>query len=289
MLAGFFHLAACFGVVLEEVVAEFFGFAVHAAHEVEQFDFAELNGVAFSLQGEGAFFEQEAILFDSRVVTADVATADLGFFVAENELAIDEVFDAFVAFDEDFGTDPLVAVEGGGGGVEAVRSEELAVALDVGAGGAEIGGGAGAFAEAAEELDFDGDGEILVEAHGLYGLAVDHDAAVPSGPGGAAGGLGTEEAVFDGDAVVGEFFLIEEMAEAVVEVGVAVVVDGEEAAGDAEGVGEVFAGGVAFDFGSPAGEVAAVEEGEPILGGLGGGGGGEQGGEEKKFHAVQYI
>ncbi len=250
--------------------------------------------MAFALEGDGAGFEGFAVGLDGGIVVGDVAAADLRVFVFEDGLAVDEVFDGLGAVDDDFGTDPLIAIEGGRGGVEAVGGEELAIAFDVGSGGAEIAGRAGAFAEAAEELDFDGDGEILVFLHGGGGLAVDHDAAVAGGPAGAFDGLVGDEAVFDGDDVVGEGGVVEEMAEAVGEFVIAIVADGEEAVFDAEGVGEVFADGVAGDLGSPAGEVLAVEKGEPVffvgwIVGLGEGGGGEEEEEGKRFHDCECI
>lgn len=250
--------------------------------------------MAFALEGDGAGVEEFAVSLLRGIVFGDVAAADLGMFVFEDGLAVDDVFDGLGTVDDDFGADPLVAVEGGGGGDEAVGGEEFAVAFDVGSGGAEVAGRARSLTEAAEELDFDGDGEILVFLHGGGGLAVDHDAAVAGGPAGAFDGLVGDEAVFDGDDVIRERSVVEEVAEAAGEFVVAVVADGEEAVFDTEGVGEVFADGVAGDLGGPAGEVLAVEEREPVffigwLVGLGEGGGGEEEEDRERFHDCEYI
>lgn len=70
------------------------------------------------------------------------------------------------------------------------------------------------------------------------------------------------------------------MAVLVVEFGVVGVGDFEDAVFDAEGVEGVCAEGVFGEFGGPAGEVFAVEEGKPAVVFCGvGEGGGEQNGE----------
>ena len=71
--------------------------------------------------------------------------------------------DDLVAADLDLGGDPLVALVGFGVGGGAVALDELAPHEDVCARGAEVAGGPFlAFTGAAEELDFDGDGEVLI-------------------------------------------------------------------------------------------------------------------------------
>ena len=139
------------------------------------------------------------------------------------------------------------------------------------AGRAEVGGRARVAAVAAEELHFDRDGKILVLGHRLGRLAVEHDAAVAHRPVGPAASLLADEAVLDAEHVVRERLFVEQVAEAVVEWAVVLVVrDFQDAVFDAERVGEVVARFVAFDFRRPAGEVAAIEELNPVAGGFGG-------------------
>ena len=61
------------------------------------------------------------------------------------------------------------------------------------------------------------DGKVLVLAHRLGRLAVDHHAAVADGPAGAASALVADEAVLDAEDVVRERLLVEQVAEAAAE------------------------------------------------------------------------
>ena len=88
--------------------------------EIQQFDLAELHGVAFALERDPALAEERAILFHGGVVVADVAAANLRLLILEDELAVDVVLNGITAIDTDFDADPLFAVEGVGSGVEAV-------------------------------------------------------------------------------------------------------------------------------------------------------------------------
>jgi len=142
--------------------------------------------------------------------------AELGFAVGDDLLAVDQVFDEVVAADFHLDGDPLFAVEGFGFGQDAVIFDELVIDHDVGAGGAKIASGAWVLAISCEDLDFEGSGEILFEFHGGWWFAVDHDAAIAQCPSGAAINLLAGEAVFEAEAVVGEFFFEKQVTEAVV-------------------------------------------------------------------------
>lgn len=80
-----------------------------------------------------------------------------------------------------------------------------------------------------------------------------------------AGRLLADEAVIDQDFVIGEWFLVEEMAELAVEALVLVVSDLDQAVLDAERVAEVVAEFVLRDFRCPALEILAVEEHQPVF------------------------
>ena len=138
---------------------------------------------------------------------------------------------------------------------------------DVGAGRADVGGGAGSSPSPARSW-------TSIETGKSWSVPIDSGvwpwimtpllAQAQSGP---PRHLVADDAVLDAEDVVRERLVVEEVAEAVVEGAVVVVVgDAEDAVFDAEGVGVVVAGVVAGDFGRPAGEVAAVEELDPLAG-----------------------
>lgn len=136
---------------------------------------------------------------------------------------------------------------------------------DMGAGCAEVSGGAfaGADATSSEKLDFDGDGEVLIQAHAGGGLSVNHDAVVAKCPAGPAGYLVADEAVFDTEEIIGVFLGVKEMAELPVEFFILGVIYTEDTILDSEGIFVVFAEGMAGEFWCPVGEIFAVEEGLP--------------------------
>jgi hypothetical protein len=116
---------------------------------------------------------------------------------------------------------------------------------------------------------------------------VNHEAAVAQCPGRSVGELLADEAVLDPEPVVVQGLGIEEVAEAVAELAVAIVGDLEKAVLDPERFGVVVAQLVTGDLGCPAGEVAAVEERRPIRGRCcrrraGEGQPGESGGEARR-------
>ena len=169
-----------------------------------ELDVAEPDALAFGLEGdvaEGEGFGDAG--FEERGDGGDVAGGiELGFLVAEDFGAVDAVDDLVVAVDFDFDFDPVAGLEGGCGGFDDVLGDEFAVDFEVGAGGADVSGGAFAFSFVGEELEFEADGEGLVGEHALGGLGVDHDAAVEVY---VAWGIGDHfafEAVFEAEEVV---------------------------------------------------------------------------------------
>jgi hypothetical protein len=93
---------------------------------------------------------------------------------------------------------------------------------------------------------------------------VQHQAVVASGPCGPAGHLLADEAILRGDQVVGERVLVEDVAELAVEGRPLVVADLQEPVFDAEGVVEVLAQLVLRELDRPVGEVAPVEQLDPV-------------------------
>ncbi len=236
-----------------------------------ELDVAEPDGLAFSLKGDVAVGELEGLAgFEEGFGGDDGAFGvELGFLIAQDFPAVDPVDDLFVPPDFDFNFDPLVGRDGGGGGLDDVLGDELAVHLEVGARGADVAGGAFSFSFIGEELEFEADGEALIEGHALGRLGVDHDAAVEIHVAGGVGHHFPGEFILHAEKVVGVGEVGVEVAEFFVEPGVFVVFAFEDAVFDAEGVEGVFAEGVLGNFGSPAGEVLAIEKGDPF-GGVGG-------------------
>ncbi len=103
---------------------------------------------------------------------------ELGFLIAEDFLSVDPMDNFFIATNLHFDAHPLIGGEVGGGGLDDVLGDELAIDLDIGSGGADVSGGARALAFIGEELEFDAGREALLEGHALWWLGVRHDAAV---------------------------------------------------------------------------------------------------------------
>jgi len=242
-------------------------------------DVAEPDGLAFSLEGDVAVGELDGKAGFEEVGGGDDGAfgVELGFLIAEDFLAVDAVDDLGVSSYFDFDFDPLVRGEGGGGGLDDVLGDELAVHFEVGAGGADVAGGTFSFSFVGEELELKADGEALVVGHGLRGLGVDHDAGVEVHVVGGVGHHFADESIFESEEVVGVGVVGEEVAEFFVESRVFIVLAFEDAVFDAEGVVGVFAEGVFGDFWGPSGEVFAIEEGDPP----GTVGGEDEGGEEE--------
>ena len=189
---------------------------------------------------------------------------ELGLLVAEDFLAVDAVNDFLVAADFHFDFDPLVGGDGGSAGFDDVLGDELAVDFKIGAGGANVAGGALAFAFVREELEFDADRESLFEGHALRGLGVDHDSTIQIYVAGGIGHFLPGELVFHPEDIVGIGQVGVEVSKLAAEGGILVVFALQDAVFDAEGVEGVFANQVPGDFGSPACEVFSVEERNPL-------------------------
>ena len=126
----------------------------------------------------------------------------LGFFIIQDDLIVDNVFDDVVAVDLDLGSDPLDAVIGFGIGFSAVGFDQLAVLDVMGAGGAEVAGGSLVLPVSAKQLHFNGNRKTLVPVHALGRLAVDHDSTVAKSPAGSVRGLLAHKAVLQAQPVM---------------------------------------------------------------------------------------
>ena len=98
---------------------------------------------------------------------------------------------------------------------------------------------------------------------------MNHDSAVEVYVAGGVGHHLSGEFVFHAENIVGVGEVGVEVAKLFVEFGVVSVFAFEDAAFDAKGVVGIFAEGMLGDFRGPAGEVLAVEKGNPF-GGVGG-------------------
>src|SRR5439155_12816171 len=133
-------------------------------------------------------------------------------------------------------------------------------------GRADIGGAARlAVAEPAEELDLDGDREVLILQHRARLLAVQHQTVVAHRPRWTAGHLLTDEAVLGDEAIVRERILEKDVAEFAVELLPLVVADFEHTILDAHRVVEVLAEIMLRELRRPAIEIATVEQWDPVL------------------------
>jgi hypothetical protein len=239
--------------------------------ELLELNIAKPDGLAFGLEGDVAVGELDGLAGLEEGLGGDDGSfgIELGFLVAEDFLSVDAMDDLFVSSYFDFNFDPLIGGDGGRSRLDDVLGDELAIHLEVGAGGADVAGGAFSFAFIGEELELEADGEALVESHALRGLGVNHDSAVEVHVAGGVGHHLSGEFVFHAENIVGVGEVGVEVAKLFVEFGVVSVFAFEDAAFDAEGVVGIFAEGMLGDFRGPAGEVLAVEKGNPF-GGVGG-------------------
>ena len=156
--------------------------------EGKEFDGFELDGRGFGLDGNVAFGEWGAVV-------------ELGFVVFADDLSFGDVLE-LVSADFDFNGDPFVAVRGGTTSVDDVGFGEFAFPVEVGSWSADVEGATIAFAESAEELDFDAVGEVLVFLNSLGILAMEHEAVIAICPTGAAGDLLADEAIGRADLIM---------------------------------------------------------------------------------------
>lgn len=173
--------------------------------ELFDLDVLEPDGLAFGLEGDVAELQGEGRSGGEEFLGVDDGAfgVELGLLVAEDFLSVDAVDDFLVTVDFHFDFDPLVGGDVPGRGFNDVLGDELAVDFKIGAGGANVAGGALALAFVREELEFDADRESLFEGHTLRGLGVDHDAAVEVHVGGGIGHHFAGEFVFEAKEVVG--------------------------------------------------------------------------------------
>ena len=129
--------------------------------------------------------------------------------------------------------------------------------------GADVAGGACVLTIASEELDLDGDRELLVFPHSLGRLAVDHDSTVPERPARRARALLADEPIFDPQAVLRKRTLVEQVPELTVELGVLIIGNLQDPIFDAERIAKVLAEGVSRDLRLPSIKVLAVEQWDP--------------------------
>jgi hypothetical protein len=116
---------------------------------------------------------------------------------------------------------------------------------------------------AAQELDLDGNREILVLRHALGGLAVYHDPIVSKGPTRTSGYLFSHKPVFEPETIVREFLFIEDMAEFSVELVVLVIANLQKAVFHTERFAVIVIQGITRDLRFPAVKVLAVEKTDP--------------------------
>src|SRR5262249_45589567 len=109
-----------------------------------------------------------------------------------------------------------------------------------------------ALPQSAEILHLDRNGKILVLAHRLGRLAMDHRPAVALGPGGPAGTLLANEPILDSQSIVREFVLVEDVPELVIEFVILIVGDLEQAILDAKRGPKIIAQRIALDLRRPA-------------------------------------
>lgn len=127
---------------------------------------------------------------------------ELGFLIAEDFLSVDPMDNFFIATNLHFDAHPLIGGEVGGGGLDDVLGDELAIDLDIGSGGADVSGGTRALAFIGEELEFDAGREALLEGHALWWLGVRHDAAVEIHVAGGVGHHFSDESIFHPEDIV---------------------------------------------------------------------------------------
>ena len=220
--------------------------------------------MALCLQGNIPFVQYGVAVFN-QFLGVGVLFVQLRFFVLHDQLAVDTMFDHAVAMDLDLEGDPLVAVIGLGFGRDTVIGHQLAIHDNVGARTAHIAGRPFGLAVASQQLRLNAYREVLVLAHGLRGLAVQHHAAVAKGPSGSSGGLLAHKPVFQAEPIVRKRFLVKDVAEFAVELSVFIEAHLHDTVLHAEGISEVITQLISRDLGRPSVQVLPIEEGNPLF------------------------
>src|SRR5687768_9383308 len=115
-----------------------------------------------------------------------------------------------------------------------------------------------------DRLKLDRNGEVLVAEQRVRVLRVEHDATVPLCPVGSIGQPVPDEPVFDDEVITGEGLAIEQVSELAVERQVSVIRNLQDPVLDSERVGEVVTNFVLRNLRNPVGQVAAVEQPDPL-------------------------
>ncbi len=179
-------------------------------------------------------------------------------------MSLDVVGDMLRAPDLDFHAHPPIPAIGLRRRVRAVAGHHRAFHEDFRAGRADVGRRSRAALPAAEQLGLDGNGKILILAHRLRRLTVQHQPVVAQRPRRRARYLLTDEPVLGRHDVVGELPAVEQMPEVVVERLVFVVRGFEESVLDTKRVVVVDAEIEAGDLRDPAVEILPVEKLQPF-------------------------
>src|SRR5678815_629281 len=94
--------------------------------------------------------------------------------------------------------------------------------------------------------------------------AVEHQSVIPDRPAWPASDLLANEAIFSRQQIVGKRILVEQVAELAVERRPLVVTDLQQSVFDTERVAEVLAEVVLGELGRPVGQIAAIEQLQPL-------------------------
>lgn len=193
------------------------------------------------------------------------AVVKLGLGILADHGVASDVPDQFVAANFHLHSDPLVAIEGRASGFNDVLLGEGTVPKKLGAGRADAQCAPLSLAKAAQQLNFDAVGEILIFCDGLRILAMDHQAVVSGGPARASRDLLSNEAIGGTQAVMGVRRFVEQVAELPVEFLPLGVIDDEQTVFDPESVTQIQTQFPAAELRRPAVEVLSIEERNPAL------------------------
>lgn len=209
-----------------------------------QRDVARIQGVCFPLNKGLAEFVPGIIL-------------RIGKF--EDFLTVDPVTDLAIT-DVNLGSNPLIAVKSAGYSWGRAKASIQAVAdLYFGANGTNLPDGPLICPISAVEVVLQANGEILILAHGLWGLTMILNPAIPKSPGGGTGGGFAYKTIFDFEAIVSKWRIIDEGTEFGVIAFIAIIADFQYTVFHPYRIGVIIAQFVAIDFDSPAVEVFAIE------------------------------
>ena len=223
--------------------------------------------MTFTLERDVAVGQGFPVPLHRLVEVADHTSPDYGPGVHEDRVSGHDVGDEGVAEDQEIQRHPLLTMEGGRRGGDAVILDPYALHFDMGAGGAEIGGGALLGAVPTQELSLERDRKVLISPHRLGALGMEHHAAVLEGPFRPSRNLGAKETVLHSQVIVGERLSIEDVPEPTLEVVVVLIADGQKSVLDPKCPPGILPEVASRDLDGPARQVLAIEQGYPIIGG----------------------